>query len=205
MNNNEFYEKLSRLQWLLHKAQIKDASEGSHSFDPTRGQGRILAMLKLKDKVSTKDLSFLLGIRVSSLNETLAKLEKSGYITREPSEADKRVMLVTLTEKGADQEEPKMPEFIDAFDVLSEDELVSFAEYLDRIITALEEKVGSFEPDAFRGDHTRSHFRDHEDHRKKHEGDEEHHNFRQGRRGPFDERHLPEEESNGGESDDNAN
>ena len=42
------------------------------------------AMLRLKSKITAKDLSYILGIRQQSLNETLQKLEKEGYIVRTP-------------------------------------------------------------------------------------------------------------------------
>ncbi|MDR0294411.1 MAG: MarR family transcriptional regulator [Oscillospiraceae bacterium] len=135
--NEELYEKLARLQWLLHRQHIRGWARGGPMADTTRGQGRILAILKMKDGISTKDLSYLLGVRVSSLNELLAKLEKSSYITREPSERDKRVMLVRLTEKGRSEESPDTPEAGDIFACLSGDERRAFGEFLDRIIGAL--------------------------------------------------------------------
>lgn len=49
-----------------------------------------MAFLKLRDGIRTRDLAYLLDIRISSLNELLAKLEKNGYITREPSQEDRR-------------------------------------------------------------------------------------------------------------------
>jgi len=140
--NNELYEKLSRLQWLLHKQQIRRWADGGPMADTTRGQGRILAVLKLKDGISTKDLAYLLGVHVSSLNGLLSKLEKSGHVSREPSEQDKRVMLVRLTEKGKDLEEPEMIELGDIFSCLSGEEQAAFGEYLDRVIAALAEKLG---------------------------------------------------------------
>lgn len=139
--NTVLYEKLTRLQWLMHKHQLHTHAESGPMADPTRGQGRILAMLKMQDGISTKDLSYLLGIRISSLNELLAKMEKGGYIRREPSETDKRVMLVKLTEKGkTEQQERFNPN--DIFSCLSEEEQQAFADYLDRVITALEAEVG---------------------------------------------------------------
>jgi DNA-binding MarR family transcriptional regulator len=140
--NMELYEKLAKLQWLLHRQHLKIHAFGGPMADTSRGQGRILAMLKLKDGISTKDLSFLLGIRVSSLNELLAKLEKNGYITRKRSETDKRVMLIYLTEKGKEVKEPKQDNISEVFNCLSADEQATFGEYLDRIIAALEEQLG---------------------------------------------------------------
>ncbi|ASS68332.1 MULTISPECIES: MarR family transcriptional regulator [unclassified Paenibacillus] len=140
----ELFEKLSRLQWLLRKQQLKTFAAGGPMADTSRGQGRILAVLRMKDGISTKDLSYLLGIRVSSLNELLAKLEKGGYITRNPSEADRRVMLIHLTEKGREEEEPEQ-DVGGVFSCLSSEERLAFGEYLDRIIAALEAELGTDE------------------------------------------------------------
>lgn len=140
--NNELYYKLTRLHWLLHKQQIRVYADSGPMADTARGQGRILAVLKLQDGISTKDLSYLLGVRVSSLNELLSKLEKSGHVTREPSEQDKRVMLVKLTEKGRNAEEPETADSGDFFDCLSGEEQQAFGEYLDRVIAALTDKLG---------------------------------------------------------------
>jgi DNA-binding MarR family transcriptional regulator len=139
---NELIEKMAELQWLLHRHYMRSWAENGPMADTTRGQGRILAMLKMRDGISTKDLSYLLGLRVSSLNELLSKLEKAGYVTREPSEQDRRVMLVKLTEKGRNEEQSEPVDFSDIFSCLSDDEQQAFGEYLDRIIAALRASVG---------------------------------------------------------------
>lgn len=108
--------------------------------DPTRGQGRILAALKLQDGVPTKDLAYILGMRVASLNELLGKLERAELITREPSEDDKRVILIKLTEEGRNTEQFK-PQRPDAFSTLSESEQEQLGEFLDRIIEHLESQL----------------------------------------------------------------
>ena len=146
---NELYEKLAQLQWLLQKRQIRGWSAGGPMADTTRGQGRILAVLKLRDGISTKDLSYLLGVRISSLNELLAKLEKNGYVTREPSEQDKRVMLVKLTEKGKSETQSESSDYADIFSCLSDDEKKAFGEYLDRIIDAFHAKIGDAEEEIY--------------------------------------------------------
>ena len=143
----DLYDKLVRLQWLLHRRQLRGWAERGPMADTTRGQGRILALLKLRDGISTKDLSYLLEVRVSSLNELLAKMEKGGYVTREPSEEDKRVMLVKLTEKGRKEQQAEPFDFADIFSCLSGEELGAFGEYLERIIDALDASVGDDEED----------------------------------------------------------
>jgi len=142
--NNELYEKLTRLQWLLHIRQMDSYRRGGHLADTTRGQGRILAALRMKDGISTRDLSYLLGLAVSSLNEFLSKLERGGYITREASEQDKRVILVKLTEKGRSrQNQPEdAADLGGIFGCLSDDEQAALGTLLDRVIVALGEKLG---------------------------------------------------------------
>lgn len=161
------WEKLSQLQYLLRRRPM--GRRAGPTADTTRGQGRILAFLKLQDGIRTKDLSYLMDIRISSLNELLAKLEKSGYILREPSEEDKRIMLIRLTEKGRAAEQPE-PEQADLFRCLSPEEQETFGSYLDRIIAALEAELDQADPQdyaencrrrqeafdrCFRGEHAR--------------------------------------------------
>ncbi|MFB6468522.1 MarR family winged helix-turn-helix transcriptional regulator [Cytobacillus sp. Hz8] len=110
--------------------------------DSTRGQGRVLGILKLQEEISTKDLSYLLGIRQQSLNELLNKLQNSGYVTRVLSEEDKRVMLVGFTEKGRNENKKEEPDFDNIFNCLNEEEQETFGVYLDRIITTLESQLG---------------------------------------------------------------
>jgi DNA-binding MarR family transcriptional regulator len=139
---NELYEKLIRLQWLLHKQHLRDFAEGGLLSDTARGQGRILAALKMRDGVSTKDLAYLLGLHVASLNEMLANLAKGGYVVREQSEQDKRVTLIKLTDKGRNEEQPDAPEFGDIFDSLTEEEQGMLGNLIDKVIAAVGEKLG---------------------------------------------------------------
>ncbi len=149
--NIQLYKKMTRLQWLLHRSQLHGRMQNGPLADPTRGQGRVLALLKMQPEISTKDMSYLLGIRQQSLNELLNKLEKGGYVTRTPSEADRRVMMVRLTEKGrAEQQEDD--DYSALFSCLSEDEQAAFADYLDRVIAALESKLGLEADDEVFGD-----------------------------------------------------
>lgn len=135
------YRKLTELQWLLQKRHFKNHHTAGPMADPERGQGRLLSLLKLKDGVSTKDISHILGVRVSSLNELLAKLEKNGYIRREASEEDRRVMLNWLTDKGR-QENENSEDTYKIFGCLSEEERKNLAGYLERVAAALEKELG---------------------------------------------------------------
>ncbi|BDR56577.1 MarR family winged helix-turn-helix transcriptional regulator [Xylocopilactobacillus apis] len=148
-NDYEIQHKLMHLQMLLKKWHMKNRMEHGPFSDPTFGQGRVLALLKMQDKISSKDLSFLLNIRPQSLNELLNKLEKAGYIERTPSEEDKRVILVHLTEEGRKASEEVAP-VNKVFNSLNSEELNQFSDYLDRIISNLESEVGNDEDDEMR-------------------------------------------------------
>ncbi|MDQ0362032.1 MarR family winged helix-turn-helix transcriptional regulator [Breznakia pachnodae] len=136
----ELYDKLMQLQWLLRRQQMEHYAQYGPTGDPTRGQGRVLAMLRIKPEISTKELTYLLGIRQQSLNELLNKLEKNGFVKRVPSADDKRVMMVILTEKGKEEQSNEM-DYESIFDCLDEDEKEKFSEYLDRMIEALGSQI----------------------------------------------------------------
>lgn len=139
--NNGLYEKVSQLRWLTRRMREIEQS-GNPLSDTSKGQGRILAVLKLKDEISTKELSYVLGIRVSSLNELLLKMEKTNYITRIPAEDDKRVMLVKLTEVGRAVPLAEDFDYEQIFACLNEQEKANLAEYLDRVVDSLCELLG---------------------------------------------------------------
>ena len=135
-------EQLQQLQMLMHRATFQGNLCGGRMHNPHRGQGRVLAILKLKPEISQKELTYLLNMSKQALAELLAKLEKSGYITREPSEEDRRVQTIKLTEAGmnaAGEVDDGAPEAAKILDCLNEEELAAFSDYLDRIIRRYEE------------------------------------------------------------------
>lgn len=144
----DLQKKLLKLQWLIQRRRMQEHMENGPLADPTRGQGRVIALLKLQPDISTKDLSYLLGIRQQSLNELLNKLEKNELVTRVQSEDDKRVMLVRLTEKGENIKQANS-DFDGIFDCLDNDEKAEFGKYLDRIIDSLEAALGLEEDEEF--------------------------------------------------------
>jgi DNA-binding MarR family transcriptional regulator len=140
--NDQTFRKLMDVQHVMMALHHRKMFEHGPLGDTTRGRGRILALLQLKDGIATKDMAQILGIRVSSLNETLGKLERDGYIERTPSEEDKRIMLVTLTEKGREVKPhgSRLPKKL--FAGFSDEELDAFSGYLDRMMANLEEELG---------------------------------------------------------------
>ena len=147
----ELYKKLGHIGRLTHlwAAQQRERT-GLGRIDTTRGQGRILAALKLKDGIATRELAYVLGIRVPSLNEALSKLENAGDIVREPDPRDRRVQLITLTDLGralTNQMGEGEPEGDNIFEVLTEQERANLNDYLDRLIVRMHEDLPDLEAD----------------------------------------------------------
>ncbi|MBB6214269.1 DNA-binding MarR family transcriptional regulator [Anaerosolibacter carboniphilus] len=160
-NQPDLYEQFVRLEWLLRRYQLQNYRAYGPMADPHRGQGRVLALLKLKPEISQKELSAILDIRSQSLGELLTKLERSGYITRTPSEADRRVMNIRLTDAGmeAANQNEQQPDNEKLFGCLNEEEQTTLSEYLRRIIDELEQQFGDDELDfRRRGPHDLSPF-----------------------------------------------
>jgi len=97
----------------------------------------------MKDEISQRELSYLLDMSRQSIAELLAKLENSGYITREASAADKRILTIKLTDEGkkaADEVGDTTSETPQALNCLNDEELQTFSKYLGRVIKNYEEQ-----------------------------------------------------------------
>ncbi len=140
----DLLEKLNRLETLLRRYQGYRCRTCGPFANPLRGQGRVLSILKMMSEISQKELAYLLDMRQQSLSELLQKLERSGLITRIPSEDDKRVYTITLTEKGRKFTE-HMGEMEtgadDLFDCLNREEQEKLKEFLDRLADSLDRKM----------------------------------------------------------------
>lgn len=157
-NDLDLLGQLARLEWLLHRFHQQNHRCRGPMGDVRRGQGRILALLKLKPEISQKELSGILDMRSQSLGELLVKLEKNGYITRTPSESDRRIMNISLTEAGkaASENTVQEPAEEELFGCLNEEERAALSDYLDRILLALEQQFGDGEAEHdFRHGHPR--------------------------------------------------
>ena len=138
-------KQFSRLEWLLRRYSHNGYYAKGTPADPNRGQGRVLALLKIKPEITQKELATILDMRSQSLGELLAKLEKRGYIIRIPSEEDRRSMVIQLTDVGLiaaeNIQQQKEPDSI--FNCLNLEEQNSLSGYLSRITLAIEEQMES--------------------------------------------------------------
>ena len=145
VNNQLLFHKFIMINEVLDRRNKKQNPEMKSI---TKGQGRLIILLKRKDNLSTKELSEILNISVTSLNETLNKLEQQNLIRKVPSPKDKRVLLVELTEDGRSLEF-KNHEDVDIFDNLSEEEKENLNEYLNRLTVSLHNKFKEENPERY--------------------------------------------------------
>lgn len=144
----ELIKEFVRVQWLFHRYHQQNHTHHGPMGDTSRGQGRVLTILKMKPEISQKDLLYLLDMRPQSLGEILSKLEKSGYITRTPLETDRRVMNIKLSKEGMEVVSIAEQEFSfdKLFECLGEEEQKNLSGYLRRIIETLEAQLGDEQP-----------------------------------------------------------
>lgn len=64
------------------------------------GQDRILHILSRCDELSQRELQGILRIQPGSISEILAKMEHAGLLIREKDQADKRKVMLKLTDEG---------------------------------------------------------------------------------------------------------
>ncbi|SNU02652.1 transcriptional regulator, MarR family [Ruaniaceae bacterium KH17] len=140
-------ERLNHLAMLQTRMQRRGRPGGpghGPAPDGRGGQGRVLALLAMNPEISQRELTFLLGLSRQALAELLAKLERKGFVERTQSDADRRVVLVKLTDSGraaAQKIDERMKEPSHLLDDLSDDEVAALADYLARIIDPLEARI----------------------------------------------------------------
>ncbi|WP_194949601.1 MarR family winged helix-turn-helix transcriptional regulator [Actinomyces trachealis] len=137
---NGVHERLRRLQKLMRRNHMQAQNNIGPLADTSRGRGRVLAALQMQSPIPTRELAYLLDIRQQSLNELLKKLEADGLIKRKPSDVDRRIMLIHLTPEGAKANLGHDGD--DFLKALNEEEAAQLSGLLDKLIDALEERLG---------------------------------------------------------------
>ncbi|MDT2759397.1 MarR family winged helix-turn-helix transcriptional regulator [Enterococcus xiangfangensis] len=147
--NEQFMQLQQDLRRYYHRQMAKKQGFGLH-----RGQGRVLALLKMNPEISQKDLTFVLGMRPQSVGELLQKLESKKLITRESSAEDRRVMIIRLTDLGKTEIE-KMSETPDVNEELfanfSEDEKAEWSRLVEKLSESLKNQLAKDDFDASYG------------------------------------------------------
>lgn len=135
---------LMRAAGTARRRREGDNANGTHKG---RGFGHILDMLGTEG-ISQQQIADNLGIRPQSVSEAVTVLENRGFICRQPSENDKRKMLIFITEAGLKHREEIAAERIvhsqQFFSALTQEEkaqLLTLLEKLNSQYTSCKENV----------------------------------------------------------------
>lgn len=108
-----------------------------------RGNYRLLKIIAENPNTPTRVLANQLGMRTSSLNERLARLEMEGVITRERDEKDQRIFVVNIAPEGENMlkalrvERSQMNDVIET--ILTEEEMITMTRLANKLSSGLKE------------------------------------------------------------------
>lgn len=112
-----------------------------HDIEFNSAQGRILFVLWETDSIPITQLAQTTKLSKSTLTSMLDRLEEAGHLRREPSPKDRRVTLITLTERNRllrdryDRVSKEMTELF--YEGFTTDEVTAFEDYLRRVLENL--------------------------------------------------------------------
>lgn len=93
---------ISRIARELSKRVDKDL----RAVGITASQLPVLVALKGGRKLTQKELTEVSGVEQSSMAQLLARMERDGFIRREPSQNDRRSSVISLTDLALERLEP---------------------------------------------------------------------------------------------------
>lgn len=116
--------------------------EAQHPGDLSYAQYGLLFGLAEAPELSSSQLACVADLAPGTVTQMLDHLEESGLVARTRSSRDKRVVLVSLTERGRDRVEQRRARFegrwSKALAGFSDQELLTAAAVLDRLHTMFE-------------------------------------------------------------------
>ena len=106
------------------------------------GQIPVLGLLAHRDGLSQKEIAERLRIKPPTVNVTVQRLEKAGFLYRKADEKDQRISRIYMTEKGKQAKESGMKKVQDnekiLLDGFSEEDLCLLRRFLDQITENIE-------------------------------------------------------------------
>jgi DNA-binding MarR family transcriptional regulator len=122
------------------------------SLDLEFSKSELFTMLLVDKQVEIimSNIADYINVSMSTANGIVERLVKNGYLTRERSDSDRRIVVVRLTEKGKkliDELKSKLFEYIKLiYDALNEEERTLLFKIFTKI-TAILERKASDNPD----------------------------------------------------------
>ena len=115
------------------------------------GQIPVLGLVAKKDGLSQRELAKILNIKPPTVNVSVQRLEKAGFLYKKPDEKDQRVTRIYLTEKGKETKAKALErihkneaEMLEGF---SEAEQCLLRRFLEQILANIEK----IQPEEFTG------------------------------------------------------
>ena len=111
-----------------------------HGLEDLAGaRGRVLFALWTENDIPIKKLVEVTSLDKSTLTGIIDRLERDGYVKRNPSTSDRRTTIISRTGKDEIYKE-RMPQISNEindifYDGFTPDEIISFEEQLKRILT----------------------------------------------------------------------
>ncbi len=119
---------------------------GEKNIDAFNGpQGRILYVLWQKDGIPISELSKETGLATTTLTSMLDRMEANGLVRRDRGDADRRKVLIYLSEsaKALEDDYDEVTREISEiyYKGFSDDEVRQFEGFLKRVLANVEEKL----------------------------------------------------------------
>lgn len=149
--DNSLIDDFFRITSILHRLDDTSARGHGPRSGTHRGQGRVLALLRLHPEIGQRKLAHLLDMRPQSLGEVLMRLERAGLISRAQAKNDRRAFVISLTAEGkkaADAVGDEQRETDRIFDFLTKDEREHLTTLLTHVREELQKKAGGPQPEA---------------------------------------------------------
>lgn len=134
--------QIHQLSGRLFSKKLKD-----YHIDINHAQGRIIFALWKNDQIPINDLAKETALSKSTLTTMLERLEKSGHIVRKPSETDRRITIICLTQKSSflrtDYQKISADMTALFYKGFADDEIAQFEASLNKILKNLKQKENS--------------------------------------------------------------
>jgi len=136
------------ISFITNKAAKKMADEFNDrlmKLGITRVQWIALYYLGKYDGINQKELGDLMDIKESTVARLIDRMEKEDYILRTKDKNDRRITIISLTDKGKHYREELLPEgqkMADTFTMdISEEEIQIFLKVIEKILLNIGQKL----------------------------------------------------------------
>lgn len=140
-DNYRVDDSLGHLIVVAHGLLLRHIDQRMEPFDITSAQWKVLIRVLVGDVRSSAELCRVLGCDTGAMTRMLDRLEEKGFVRRERSHEDRRLVLVTPTESSRVMQKPLVTAAVNALnDALTDFSATEFAllkRFLGRLIANL--------------------------------------------------------------------